>query len=48
MSGERDEIALTEIQKFLNESGARINVILVTHSQNDFDTCRSAYDDFKE
>ena len=42
------EIAITEIQEFLNESGARINVILVTHSQNDFDTCRSAYDDFKE
>ena len=42
------EIAITEIQEFLNESGARINVILVTHSQNDFDTYRSIYDDFTE
>jgi len=42
------EIAITEIQEFLNGSGARINVILVTHSQNDFDTYRSIYDDFTE
>ena len=42
------EIAITEIQEFLNESGARINVILVTHSQNDFDTYISIYDSFKE
>ena len=42
------EIAITEIQEFLNESGARINVILVTHSQNDFDAYSSIYDDFKE
>ena len=42
------EIAITEIQEFLNESGARINVILVTHSQNDFDTYNSICDDFKE
>ena len=42
------EIAITEIQEFLNESGAQIRVILVTHSQNDFDTYRSIYDDFTE
>ena len=42
------EIAIKEIQEFLNESGAHINVILVTHSQNDFDTYSSIYDDFKE
>ena len=42
------EIAITEIQEFLNESGARINVILVTHSQNDFDAYSSIYHDFKE
>ena len=42
------EITITEIQEFLNESGARINVILVTHSQNDFDVYGSIYDSFKE
>ena len=42
------EIAIEEIQEFLNESGAQINVILVTHSQNDFDTYSSIYDSFKE
>ena len=42
------EIAITEIQEFLNESSARINVIFVTHSQNDFDTYSSIYDSFKE
>ena len=42
------EIAITEIREFLNESGARINVILVTHSQNDFDVYSSIYEDFKE
>ena len=42
------EIAIKEIQEFLNESGAQIRVILVTHSQNDFDTYRSIYDDFTE
>jgi|TARA_B100001971_G_C18128878_1_gene503678 O-acetyl-ADP-ribose deacetylase (regulator of RNase III) len=42
------EIAITELQEFLNESGAQIRVILVTHSQNDFDIYRSIYDDFTE
>ena len=42
------EIAITEIRKFLNVSGARISVILVTHSQNDFDVYNSIYNDFKE
>ncbi|MCL0055493.1 O-acetyl-ADP-ribose deacetylase [Dehalococcoidia bacterium] len=42
------EIAITEIQEFLNGSGAQMKVILVTHSQNDFDRYISIYDDFKE
>ena len=42
------DIAITEILEFLNGSGAWINVILVTHSQNDFDTYCSIYNDFKE
>ena len=42
------EITITEIREFLNGSGAQVNVIFVTHSQNDFDTYSSIYDDFKE
>ena len=42
------EIAITEIQEFLNESGAQIRVIFVTHSQNDFDTYSSIFEEFKE
>ena len=42
------EIAITEIQEFLNDSGARINVIFMTHSQNDFDIYSSIFEKFKE
>ena len=42
------KIAITEIQKFLGESGYQLEVILVTHSQKDFDVYNSIYNDFKE
>ena len=42
------KIAIMEIQKFLSESGHETEVILVTHSQKDFDVYNSIYDDFKE
>ena len=40
------KIAIMEIQKFLSESGHETEVILVTHSQKDFDVYNTIYDDF--
>ena len=40
-------IAIREIQEFLNQPENKLHVVLVTHSQNDFDTCSAIYDDFK-
>jgi len=42
------KIAITEIQNFLNESSHQIEVILVTHSQKDFDAYNSIYADLIE
>ena len=42
------KIAIREIKRFLSESGHETEVILVTHSQKDFDVYNSIYDDFKE
>ena len=41
------KIAIMEIQKFLSESGHETEVILVTHSQKDFDVYNTIYDDFR-
>ena len=37
------KVAITEIQRFLSDSGHHIEVILVTHSQKDFDIYNSLY-----
>ena len=42
------KIAIMEIKAFLNVTSNQMNVILVTHSQKDFDLYNSVYDDFKE
>ena len=42
------KVAIMEIQKFLGESGHQLEVILVTHSQKDFNVYNSIYDDFKK
>ena len=42
------KIAITEILNFLKEPDHPISVILVTHSQKDFDVYNSIYDDLIE